>query len=348
MNTNLILTLGLLSFNLVGCGTETTNNYTTPSDDAATTTVPHGTTGSDNTDTATDDTGNTSDPGTDDCDGGDALVYWDADKDGYGTEPSAVCPSTATEGNTQWVSKDGDCNDGDASIHPGATESANGIDSNCDGTSTDSSGTVTSTFYLDGDGDGYGLSTSTTTNTTGIAPAGYVANSTDCNDANSAIHPGAADNTDDNVDNDCDGSVDEDYTASSTSLNREVCVTKSTSAWSLAYMDSGEATHTHWVTEVSSTATVVSPIMSGAAGTTGCTTVTLTGTGATVKFNGYGSDSELWGHYLVGSTGSGTYAQSSGSKSAEIVVMVDSVVNGVSDTSAMNATFSGDDLVCMP
>jgi len=39
-------------------------------------------------------------------------------------------------------------------------------------------------------------------------PAGYVAASTDCNDADAAIHPGAAEVCD-SVDNDCDGTIDE-------------------------------------------------------------------------------------------------------------------------------------------
>jgi len=39
-------------------------------------------------------------------------------------------------------------------------------------------------------------------------PTGYVANSTDCNDTRSDVHPGATEFCD-TVDNDCDGTVDE-------------------------------------------------------------------------------------------------------------------------------------------
>lgn len=64
----------------------------------------------------------------------------------------------------------------------------------------------TGTFYMDYDGDGYGNS--------GISisacaqPPGYVADNTDCNDDNAAIHPGVFEVCD-NIDNNCDGNTDE-------------------------------------------------------------------------------------------------------------------------------------------
>jgi hypothetical protein len=40
---------------------------------------------------------------------------------------------------------------------------------------------------------------------------GYTVAQGDCNDNDASIYPGAPDNTQDNIDNDCDGSIDEDY-----------------------------------------------------------------------------------------------------------------------------------------
>ncbi len=63
-----------------------------------------------------------------------------------------------------------------------------------------------STWYADADGDGYGLSTSTLSYCT--QPYGYVANSTDCDDALAAVNPGATEICN-SIDDDCDTSIDE-------------------------------------------------------------------------------------------------------------------------------------------
>ena len=59
------------------------------------------------------------------------TYYRDADGDGYGD-----ASQTTTGGATPpsgYVANDDDCNDADASIHPGATEVCDGKDNNCDG-----------------------------------------------------------------------------------------------------------------------------------------------------------------------------------------------------------------------
>jgi len=63
------------------------------------------------------------------------------------------------------------------------------------------------TYYQDNDNDTYGNPSVSQTTCTG-APAGYVANNTDCNDNNSAVHPGATEvcNT---IDDNCNGQIDE-------------------------------------------------------------------------------------------------------------------------------------------
>ncbi|HLD43817.1 MAG TPA: putative metal-binding motif-containing protein, partial [bacterium] len=63
-------------------------------------------------------------------------------------------------------------------------------------------------LYRDADGDGYGASSQVVYNCT-ATKEGYVANGTDCDDASSAIHPGATEICD-GIDNDCGGTIDED------------------------------------------------------------------------------------------------------------------------------------------
>ena len=67
------------------------------------------------------------------------------------------------------------------------------------------------TYYRDLDGDGYGNSASGTIQACGPTD-GYVSINTDCNDNNAAAYPGAAEVCGNGVDDDCDGSIDENCT----------------------------------------------------------------------------------------------------------------------------------------
>ncbi len=128
------------------------------------------------------------DPADYNCDG--SVGYDDADGDGY-----AACE---------------ECDDGDAAINPLGTESCDGADNDCDGEVDEDSAVDASTWYADADGDGYGDATSTTVACD--APGGYLADATDCDDTSGDVSPAATELCN-GIDDDCDGSTDEDSAA---------------------------------------------------------------------------------------------------------------------------------------
>ena len=142
----------------------------------------------------------------DDCDatvdeGLSGRYYADDDVDGYGDASDSATDCTAPAG---YVSDATDCDDATFTTHPGATELCNGVDDDCDGAIDD--GATAEVYYADIDGDTFGDAADSTTGCG--APAGYVSDGTDCDDADAAINP-AATEVCDTIDNDCDGTVDE-------------------------------------------------------------------------------------------------------------------------------------------
>jgi len=59
-------------------------------------------------------------------------------------------------------------------------------------------------YYRDADGDTFGSGSDVRSSCTGVVPAGYVANATDCDDTNNSIHPGGFEVID-GIDNNCPG-----------------------------------------------------------------------------------------------------------------------------------------------
>ncbi|MFT5430987.1 MAG: alpha-tubulin suppressor-like RCC1 family protein [Myxococcota bacterium] len=138
---------------------------------------------------------------------GCTVVYLDKDVDGFGVDDACLCP-----GNTPgYAKKGGDCDDERADISPAAFELCNGLDDDCDGT-TDVAAANATIWYPDVDEDSFGAKTGGVASC--IAPPKTVANHSDCNDGDAAIHPSTADapvtEICDGIDNDCDGATDPD------------------------------------------------------------------------------------------------------------------------------------------
>ena len=162
-----------------------------------------------------------------DCVGDD-----DYDQDGDGDRSDAYAAAATVQGPDTVVAlaanSNDDCDDTDGAINVSATEIwYDGVDQDCDsGSDYDAdgdgddaiahggvdcddadAGVSTFTWYADTDTDGYGDPLSTNGDCT--MPTGYVADSTDCDDTDGAVNPGASE-TLDGIDEDCNGYHDDD------------------------------------------------------------------------------------------------------------------------------------------
>ena len=113
------------------------------------------------------------------------ILFGDIDNDGDQDAFAAVYTSADGDGDGTTLAE-GDCNDTDATIEPGKTDTTDGRDNDCDGVADD--GTDTS----DADADGQTIADG------------------DCDDTLADVSLGALE-LHDSIDNDCDGLTDEDF-----------------------------------------------------------------------------------------------------------------------------------------
>ncbi|PLX93588.1 MAG: hypothetical protein C0619_04260 [Desulfuromonas sp.] len=138
-----------------------------------------------------------------DCDDNDAALNPGAedicgdgiDQDCDGADLACpVDPNDVDDDADGYTENQGDCDDTDAALNPGAEDiCGDGIDQDCSG--ADAVCTPTEPTCTDNDGDNY-------------ATEGGECGPVDCNDDNPAINPASAERCEDGIDNNCDGLTD--------------------------------------------------------------------------------------------------------------------------------------------
>lgn len=191
-----------------------------------------------------------------DCNDNDAAnnslqtYFVDADYDGFGSTVSVTkCASSAPFG---YSAVNTDCNDNNGSVHAERTwyldadedgfyissqlscqspgygwNFSGGILGDCDDNNQLIHESIS--YYLDNDSDGYGGATQELL-CASTAPLGYSINSTDCNDADSTIHPNAFEACNNGIDENCDN-IDEQCTECYTILATSKAVLNKNTVW---------------------------------------------------------------------------------------------------------------------
>jgi hypothetical protein len=143
--------------------------------------------------------------------------YYDYDGDGYGnsSETEEACSAPSSD----YVTDATDCDDEDDAVNPDAAETCDDIDNDCDGDIDDDDSDLdtssATSWYVDDDGDGYGDEGATEALACS-QPTGTIDDNTDCDDGDEEVHPAATEICDE-IDNNCDGDIDDDDSSLDTS-----------------------------------------------------------------------------------------------------------------------------------
>jgi len=140
---------------------------------------------------------------------GCSTYFYDGDLDTFGVTGNTRCLCTAS-GNYA-ANAGGDCNDGDSVVNPGAIESCNGKDDDCDGPTDEEDAQGCTVYHRDFDGDTWGVDGDTRCLCAPVVP--YTATQGgDCADVDADVHPGMTESCNSKDDN-CDAQTDEEDAA---------------------------------------------------------------------------------------------------------------------------------------